>query len=63
MGGRRIDGTVFQTEGNGPPVVLVHGLGLNRNMWTWQIDALAGRFFLVRYDLLGHGESDKPPGP
>lgn len=63
MSGRRIDGTVFQTEGNGPPVVLVHGLGLDRNMWTWQIDALAGRFFLVRYDLLGHGESDKPPGP
>jgi len=57
------DGTRFETLGEGPPVVLVHGLGLNREMWDWQLPALAPRFRLLRYDLLGHGESVKPPGP
>lgn len=55
-----IDGTAYQTGGEGPPVVLVHGLGMTRAMWDWQWPALAGRFQVVRYDLLGHGESSKP---
>jgi len=58
--GGRIGGTVFETAGEGPPVVLVHGLGMNLRMWDWPWPALAGRFQAVRYDLLGHGESDKP---
>jgi (E)-2-((N-methylformamido)methylene)succinate hydrolase len=56
----RIGGTVFETEGEGPPVVLVHGLGMTRAMWDGQWPALARRFKVVRYDLLGHGDSDKP---
>jgi len=55
-----MNGTVFETEGDGPPVVLVHGLGMTREMWGWQWPALTGRFQAVRYDLLGHGASDKP---
>jgi len=56
----RIEGTAFESIGEGPPVVLVHGLGMTRAMWDRQWPALAGRFRAVRYDLLGHGESDKP---
>jgi len=55
--------TVFDVLGNGPPVILIHGLGLNRHMWQWQIDELTPHFRVIRYDLLGHGESAKPPGP
>ncbi len=55
-----MNGTVFETEGQGSPVVLVHGFGMTREMWDWQWPALTGRFQAVRYDLLGHGASDKP---
>ncbi len=55
-----MNGTVFESAGEGPPVVLVHGFGMTRQMWDWQWPALAGRFQAVRYDLLGHGASDKP---
>lgn len=61
-----INGTAVEDSGEdsgaGPPVVLVHGLGLNRAMWRWQMPALETRFRVIRYDLYGHGESAPPPG-
>lgn len=54
--------TAYSEVGEGPALVLVHGLGLNRNMWQWQVDALKSHFRVVTYDLLGHGESDNPMG-
>jgi (E)-2-((N-methylformamido)methylene)succinate hydrolase len=48
------------SQGEGPPVILIHGLGMNRHMWQWQWDALTPHFEVVAYDLMGHGESDKP---
>jgi 3-oxoadipate enol-lactonase len=63
MTGGQIGGTAFETAGEGPPVVLVHGLGMARPMWDWQWEALSRRFHVVRYDLLGHGDSAKPKGP
>ena len=55
--------TAYETHGTGPPLVLIHGLGLNRKMWQWQLDALTPCFTVVCYDLLGHGDSEKPRGP
>ncbi|WP_339673552.1 alpha/beta fold hydrolase [Dasania marina] len=55
--------TVFSEDGEGPTVILVHGLGLNQDMWQWQLDALQKHYRVVRYDLLGHGGSEKPSGP
>ena len=71
MADGRIQGTAYEVGGAGPPgepsvappVVLVHGLGMARQMWDWQWEALTGRFRVVRYDLLGHGESAKPKRP
>ncbi len=62
MSARRCNGTAYEVSGRGPPVVLVHGLGMNRSMWRWPEPALARLFRIVRYDLLGHGDSDKPRG-
>ena len=59
----KIDDTAFTIDGLGPPVILVHGMGLNRHMWEWQLAPLADRFTVIRYDLLGHGDSDTPTGP
>ena len=61
--GRDIDGTAVEVSGEGPPVVLIHGLGLNRRMWQWQVPVLEARYRVIRYDLLGHGESAPPADP
>jgi pimeloyl-ACP methyl ester carboxylesterase len=56
------EGTAYELTGKGPAVVLVHGLGLNRGMWQWQLPALVPHFEVLTYDLLGHGESAVPEG-
>jgi pimeloyl-ACP methyl ester carboxylesterase len=38
-------------------VVLVHGFGLDMRMWDPQVEHLAGRFRVVRYDCRGFGAS------
>lgn len=50
-------GTAYTVDGDGPPVVLIHGMGLTQAMWDWQLPPLLERFTVIRYDLLGHGES------
>lgn len=47
----------YQTAGEGPTVVLVHGFGLDMRMWDPQADHLAARFRVVRYDCRGFGAS------
>ena len=56
------DETAWERHGNGPPVVLIHGFGLNRAMWQWTLPALTPHFSVLTYDLLGHGESPPPAG-
>ena len=46
--------------GNGPPVVLLHGLGCGQRMWLHQIRALKDRFRVIAYDQRGHGLTDAP---
>ncbi|MGC0333406.1 pimeloyl-ACP methyl ester carboxylesterase [Streptomyces sp. SAI-170] len=49
--------------GDGPPVVLVHGAGLDGRMWEPQLAGLAGEFTVVSWDEPGAGRSsDLPPG-
>ncbi|NEE02937.1 3-oxoadipate enol-lactonase [Phytoactinopolyspora halotolerans] len=46
-----------------PVVVLGSSLGTTRAMWDPQLDALSASFRVIRYDHLGHGASEVPPGP
>lgn len=46
-----------------PAVLLGPSLGTTLNLWDPQVKALADRWRIVRFDLLGHGRSEVPPGP
>lgn len=39
----------------------MHGLGLNRLSWQWQVPALVQTCRVITYDLYGHGNSSVPP--
>jgi pimeloyl-ACP methyl ester carboxylesterase len=52
----------YQRVGDGPDVVMVHGITGNLAVWHLQlVPALADRYRLLTYDLRGHGLSDTPP--
>jgi len=38
------------------PIVFIHGVGLDRNMWTPQINFFK-KYSTLTYDLLGHGKT------
>ena len=46
--------------GEGPPVVLLHGLACGQRMWFHQVRALRSRFRVITYDQRGHGGTDAP---
>jgi 3-oxoadipate enol-lactonase len=50
----------FSIAGAGTPVVLLHGFGLDLQMWDTQVAALAVRHRVIRYDLRGYGRSSLP---
>jgi pimeloyl-ACP methyl ester carboxylesterase len=52
----------LRTAGEGPPVLLVHGITGNSLQWEPAMSLLAERFTVLAPDLLGHGESAKPRG-
>jgi len=49
--------------GDGPLLVLLHGIGGNRTNWTAQIGAFTKNFHTVAWDARGYGESDDYDGP
>lgn len=46
--------------GEGPVLLLLHGLGCDHTTWDPIIDILARRYTVIAPDMLGHGLSDKP---
>ena len=53
-------GTSYLATGQGHPVVLIHGVGLNKEMWGGQIVGLSPHYRVIAYDMLGHGASPRP---
>jgi pimeloyl-ACP methyl ester carboxylesterase len=52
----------YQQLGEGPDVVMVHGITGNLAVWHLHIvPALCDRYRVLTYDLRGHGYSDTPP--
>ncbi len=51
----------YEDVGEGPPLVLLHGLGSSGRDWEFQVPHFRDRFRVVTPDLRGHGRSAKPP--
>ncbi|MEO1191433.1 MAG: alpha/beta hydrolase [Pseudomonadota bacterium] len=60
MATHSIERMAVEVEGDGPAVVLVHGLGGSSNSFTPQMSVLAGRYRSIRPDLPGSARSAVP---
>ncbi len=49
--------------GDGPPLILIHGIGARKTAFDRLTEHLRDRFTVVAYDLRGHGDSPVPPTP
>jgi 3-oxoadipate enol-lactonase len=48
----------FEDRGQGPPLLLIHGLFMDHTMLDPLADALSGRYRVITPDLRGHGRSE-----
>lgn len=55
--------SAFSVEGEGPTVVMIHGIGASRHSWDGLVARMRDRYRCVSYDLRGHGKSPLPPTP
>ncbi len=51
------------TQGDGPPLLFVHGFPLDHTMWSAQIDHFAKTHTVIAPDLRGFGQSEVVDGP
>ncbi len=51
----------FERRGDGPPLVLLHGILQDSRAWRRQLDALSDEFTVVAWDAPGCGRSSDPP--
>jgi pimeloyl-ACP methyl ester carboxylesterase len=51
----------FERTGNGPPIVLLHGILQDSQAWRRQLDGLSDEFTVVAWDAPGCGRSSDPP--
>ncbi|MGB2725312.1 MAG: alpha/beta hydrolase, partial [Nitrospira sp.] len=58
VNGHRI---AYLDEGQGPPLILLHGYGGSMWQWEYQQLPLSRQFRVITPDLIGSGLSDKPP--
>lgn len=53
----------FEAHGTGEPLLLLHGWGVDSQIWQPIIPHLDGTFKVIAVDLPGFGQSDPPPKP
>ena len=49
--------TYYEIFGNGPPLVLIHGVSFDHKMWQPQISYFSKKYQVLAYDVRGHGQS------
>ena len=50
----------FARSGSGAPIVLLHSMGTSAWAWNTVMEPLGQHFTCYAFDMLGHGQSDKP---
>lgn len=53
----------YETSGEGQPVLFIHGLGSSTRDWEYQTLFFSKQYQVITFDLRGHGQTEKPPGP
>jgi 3-oxoadipate enol-lactonase len=53
----------YETAGTGAPLVLIHALPFDHNLWLYQVERFSSRFRTIAMDLRGWGRSAKPGTP
>ena len=53
----------YEVHGDGPPLVLIEGAGLDLRMWDDQVEPLARSYRVIRYDVRGWGRSARTRKP
>ena len=51
----------YRKEGNGIPLVLLHGFAQDSRIWNPQIEFLSKYFTIIAWDAPGAGQSEDPP--
>jgi pimeloyl-ACP methyl ester carboxylesterase len=51
----------YERQGDGPPLVLVHGGLVDHREWSRQLEGLSDEFAVVAWDAPGCGDSSDPP--
>ncbi len=52
----------YINEGEGIPLILIHGIGSSHQVWLHLFPALTKKFRVIAGDTRGHGNSSKPKG-
>ena len=52
----------YRMEGEGPAILLIHGIAGSSTAWRDVVPALAQQYTVIAPDLIGHGQSAKPLG-
>jgi pimeloyl-ACP methyl ester carboxylesterase len=53
----------YEKAGSGPPLVLIHALPFDHNLWLYQVQRYSAHFTTLAMDLRGWGRSAKPHTP
>src|SRR5689334_7798457 len=50
----------YEIEGEGPPLMILHGMGNNSQSWKKQLQGLSKQFTVIAWDAPGYGKSSDP---
>jgi pimeloyl-ACP methyl ester carboxylesterase len=50
----------YEIEGNGKPIIILHGMGNNSQSWKKQLAGLSDSYSVIAWDAPGYGKSSDP---